>query len=110
MMKSATVTRGWPPARREAQAERAKAAKPWLRSTGPRTAEGKAKAARNAFKHGFRSGPMARLKALLRDQRRFMKALVLPTEWRRKPVYAASSDIERSREANPGTGTPRPFP
>ncbi|MCE9520060.1 MAG: hypothetical protein K8R87_10985 [Verrucomicrobia bacterium] len=37
---------------RSRQAQRIQDWKPWLKSTGPRTAEGKAKSARNAFKGG----------------------------------------------------------
>ncbi len=41
---------GWTPERRAKQAEAIRRNKPWLRSTGPRTAEGKAIASRNADK------------------------------------------------------------
>jgi hypothetical protein len=37
---------------REARRARILAAKPWLRSTGPKTAEGKARSAQNSLKHG----------------------------------------------------------
>lgn len=43
---------GWTPERKARQAELIRIWKPWLRSTGPRTDEGKARAARNAFKNG----------------------------------------------------------
>ena len=45
----------WTPERRAKQAERARSTQPWAKSTGPRTAAGKARAAANALKHGFRS-------------------------------------------------------
>ena len=32
------------------------ASRPWVRSTGPRTLQGKARSSRNAWKHGFRTG------------------------------------------------------
>lgn len=42
----------WTPERRARQAALIRAWKPWERSTGPRTPEGKAKASRNAYKGG----------------------------------------------------------
>lgn len=40
-------------AEREASRERILRVKPWLRSTGPRTAAGKARSSRNALQHGY---------------------------------------------------------
>lgn len=42
----------WTPERRARQAELIRQWKPWEKSTGPRTPDGKAKAARNAWKGG----------------------------------------------------------
>ncbi len=39
---------------RRLQSERIQRCKPWLRSTGPRTNEGKERSSRNAFKGGER--------------------------------------------------------
>lgn len=44
---------GWTPERRARQAELIRTWQPWTRSTGPRTAEGKARASRNAWKGGY---------------------------------------------------------
>lgn len=60
------------PKHRRLQAERIRAWKPWERSTGPRTAEGKARAARNAWKGGNR--------ALLRELARVLSDIRL--RWR----------------------------
>jgi hypothetical protein len=46
---------GWSPERRAKQAELIRVHRPWTKSTGPRTDEGKARSASNALKHGFRS-------------------------------------------------------
>lgn len=45
---------GWTPERRLRQAEAIKAWKPWEASTGPRSADGKARVARNAWRGGHR--------------------------------------------------------
>lgn len=51
---------------RRRQAERIQEWKPWEQSTGPRTAEGKAKVARNAYKGGQRQR-LRQLNRILRD-------------------------------------------
>lgn len=43
----------WTPERRARQAELIRTWQPWTRSTGPRTAEGKATTSRNAWKGGY---------------------------------------------------------
>ena len=44
---------GWTPERRARQSEAIKRWKPWEKSTGAKTAEGKEKSKMNAWKHGF---------------------------------------------------------
>jgi len=65
----AATTKGWSPERRAAQAERARAQKPWLRSTGPRTKAGKNACRMNGMKHGHRSRKMRQLSMLLHVQK-----------------------------------------
>ena len=48
------MANGWTSKRRERQAELIHRWKPWQQSTGPKTSEGKARAARNADKGGTR--------------------------------------------------------
>jgi hypothetical protein len=45
---------GWTPERREKQAAAIRSWRPWEHSTGPRTAEGKARSSRNAYRGGLR--------------------------------------------------------
>lgn len=44
------MPRIWTAEQRAEQAARCRANRPWLESTGPKTTEGKAKSARNAYK------------------------------------------------------------
>lgn len=69
------ITRGWPPARRKAQAERIRTQKPWLHSTGPRTIKGKQRTRLNGLKHNMRSAAMRRLRRALQKQRYYMRLL-----------------------------------
>jgi len=45
---------GWTPERRAHQAQLIRRWRPWERSTGPKTAEAKARVARNGYKGGMR--------------------------------------------------------
>ena len=49
------MANGWTPERRARQSALIRNWKPWERSTGARTLEGKAKASRNAYKGGWRA-------------------------------------------------------
>jgi len=59
------MANGWTPERRARQAALIRRWKPWARSTGPRTREGKARTSRNAYKGGTR--------ALLRELARLLR-------------------------------------
>ncbi|GAC1357354.1 MAG: hypothetical protein NVSMB34_11940 [Variovorax sp.] len=68
--------KGWSPERRQRQREAIQRWKPWSKSTGPKSAEGKAAVARNAYM----GGPELRLRELmkmahaaLRRQRDFLR-------------------------------------
>lgn len=67
------ITRGWPPARRKAQAENIRRTRPWLKATGPRTPAGKAKIIYNAFKHGQRGAYWREVRRVLAAQNRFRR-------------------------------------
>ncbi|MBN3993869.1 MAG: hypothetical protein HWQ36_26145 [Nostoc sp. NMS2] len=51
----------------EAARQRILASKPWEKSTGPRTLEGKAKSSQNNFKHGRRSRTMMEVNRIIAD-------------------------------------------
>ena len=61
------MANGWTPERRARQAELIRQWQPWKQSTGPRSQDGKAASARNAWKGGVR--PLLRdLARELREQ------------------------------------------
>lgn len=51
----------------EAARQRILASKPWQKSTGPRTTEGKAKSSQNNFKHGRRSRTMIEVNRVIAE-------------------------------------------
>lgn len=63
---------GWTSERRARQAEAIRKWRPWEKSTGPKTTEGKAKCSQNGFKGARRQQArelMRTLSELLKDQR-----------------------------------------
>lgn len=70
-----TITRGWPPARRAAQAQNIQKIRPWLKATGPKTARGKAIASQNARKSGSKDPQMRFVAAVLYAQRKFRRLI-----------------------------------
>lgn len=63
---------GWTPERRARQAEAIRSWKPWAKSTGPRTAAGKARAAQNAAKPHLQHAPGHRMERALRAHGRYL--------------------------------------
>lgn len=66
------MANGWTPERRARMAELVRTWRPWEHSTGPRSAEGKARSAGNANQGGQREklrALMKDFKAVLREQR-----------------------------------------
>lgn len=65
---------GWTPERRAKQAEAIRRWKPWKRSTGPKTEEGKAASSRNAYKGRLSSRALLReIGRILREHREVLK-------------------------------------
>lgn len=62
------AARQWTQAQRAQQSEKIRQWKPWARSTGARTPEGKAESSRNAYKGGVRA-MLREMAALLREQK-----------------------------------------
>lgn len=77
VLKKINKTTGWTPERRAAQAARLRAARIWLKSTGPRSAAGKARSSRNAYKTGAYSAETRLVRAALRAQGRFRRRVAL---------------------------------
>ncbi|RQS22454.1 hypothetical protein DIE00_34090 [Burkholderia sp. Bp8989] len=73
------MPRRWTPEQRAAQAEKIRRWKPWERSTGPVSDDGKAASSQNALKHGMRGAAWLekrrRLAAMIRDARAMLALL-----------------------------------
>jgi hypothetical protein len=67
--------KGWTEEKRAAAAKRARENKPWEKSTGPRTDNGKAAIKNNALKHGGYSAPYKELMQTLKEQEKWLKSL-----------------------------------
>lgn len=72
------MPRRWTQEQRAEQAAKIRRWKPWERSTGPTTKDGKAAASQNAVKHGMRGAAWIekrrQLADLLRDARAMLKS------------------------------------
>jgi hypothetical protein len=65
---------GWTPERRARQSALIHTWRPWDKTIGPKTPQGKAKASRNAYKGGTRA-MLRELARLLREQRAALKRI-----------------------------------
>lgn len=63
----------WTPEARAVQAARMREQQSWIKSTGPKTEDGKTRAAQNSFKHGLDSKTGLELRALLRLHGQMLK-------------------------------------
>jgi|GEM_PF-1956058 len=77
---------GWSPARRAKHAAAIRLWAPWRKSTGPRTASGKAKSALNAYKHGGRAKGAKLLGEALAAQRACIRVILAHHALRDKNV------------------------
>jgi hypothetical protein len=69
------MTRIWTQEQRERLAALIRHAKPWLKSTGPKTVQGKIIAARNSMKHGLYSKAATEFNAIMRRHARFLASI-----------------------------------
>lgn len=76
------MANGWTPERRAKQAEAIRRWKPWEKSTGPRTDDGKEASSQNAWKHGLRTA------GEIEDRKRFNEVM-----------RAARAVIQHSKDA-----------
>jgi FkbM family methyltransferase len=71
-MAPSALNSGWTDERRARQAAMMRDRKPWLRSTGPRSVQGKARSSQNALKHGARGAEIKAIRRSLRESRAFL--------------------------------------
>jgi hypothetical protein len=69
---------GWTKEKRQAERDRINQTKPWLKSTGAKTPEGKTISSQNAFKGGLHAQIKAlniEMKALLKEQKEMLRRM-----------------------------------
>ena len=66
--------RHWTPEERQRQSELIRKWKPWERSTGPNTPEGKAVVSQNGYKGGYRQ-KLRDLSKALKEQKNFIQSM-----------------------------------
>lgn len=75
MEKDSSSLWGWSPERRAKQAQAIRHWQPWLKSRGPRTAEGRAVSSRNAAKPNSIRKQLLKLQAEIRQVMKMVKQL-----------------------------------
>lgn len=106
--KTPKITRGWPPARRKAQAERIRQQKPWTKSTGSKTDDGKKRAALNAIKKGFYTNVWRAVRMALRAHKDLVKkvnVMLNKTKRENNPAPTTGKILTPQNHATTGTRT-----
>jgi hypothetical protein len=84
--------RQWTPEQRARQAQRIRQYRPWLKSTGPKTVEGKRKCSRNAYNPRLHTPEIKAIYSYLDATRLFLKTLA----WKRKEIEEARKAARRA--------------
>ena len=71
------MAREWSMEQRKKQAEIINKSKPWNKSTGPKSDEGKNKVSQNAYKHGMRSRDYDEICQILEWQKALVKSVLI---------------------------------
>ncbi len=69
------MTHGWTQERRKRQSQAIRRWKPWKKSTGPKTKEGKDTSSQNALKHGLRSADFRLMESLVAVYGKFERSI-----------------------------------
>lgn len=86
---------GWTQERRDKQAERIRQSKPWEKSTGPRTEEGKAASSQNALVHGERSADAIAARKQFNDVMRSSRAIIARMKEAGREAAEAMRELRR---------------
>lgn len=70
------MSNGWTPERRQRQSKMIRQWKPWEKSTGPTTTQGKKRIALNAQKDGHQNLELVLFKQLIQDQQLFIQGFI----------------------------------
>ncbi len=89
---------GWTPERRARQAEAIRRWKPWEKSTGPRTPEGKSISCKNAQTHGRYSQETQESKRMIRHMARLAHAGSRVVTWVRGNIRYTQRVMDCDRE------------
>ncbi|MGB4058279.1 MAG: hypothetical protein WBK77_09375 [Alphaproteobacteria bacterium] len=94
--------RKWTQEERARQADLIRQNKPWEKSTGPRTAEGKAQSSKNSLKHGFYNSFWNQFRATLRDHQHYLERIEERTRQKKLILWKRTimEEAEKAKKIN----------